>query len=156
MIVGLGLWLLLGRPARGFSWARLVVLGALASVNKGLTRGGYGPLVAAGQITAGLNPKAAVAVTILSKAVVSLVAVVSYAWHFPGFWRWDVMLAVTCGAVLAVRAVRAVRQSRPRRLRGWVATAMVSLGLLALVSGRGEWPQGRLTRSGGGVTKDAA
>jgi uncharacterized membrane protein YfcA len=78
MIVTLGLWVLLGRRARGFSWYRLVTVGALASVNKGLTGGGYGPVIAGGQIVAGLDPKAAVAITNLAEAVVSLAAAGSY------------------------------------------------------------------------------
>lgn len=138
MIVGLGLWLLVGRTPRDFSWARLVALGALASVNKGLTGGGYGPLIAAGQIVAGLDPKASVAITNLAEAIVSLGAVASYAWWFSASWMWDLVLAVTCGAVLAVPlGARAVRLAGAGRLRGWVATATVSLGLLAFLSGRG-------------------
>lgn len=138
MIVALGVWLLLGPAARAFSWRRLVALGALASVNKGLTGGGYGPLIAAGQIVSGLDPKAAVAITNLAEAVVSLAAVASYAWWFPGAWRWDLLLAVVGGAVLAVPlGTRTVRGVSSARLRGWVAGATVCLGLLALVSGRG-------------------
>lgn len=138
MIVALGLWLLVGRAARGFSWARLVVLGAVASVNKGLTGGGYGPLVAAGQMVAGLDPRASVAITNLAEAVVSLVAVASYAGWFRGVWRWELVLAVTCGAVLAVPwGARAVRLAGARRLRALVATATVSLGLVALLRAPG-------------------
>lgn len=137
MIVALGVWLLAGRTAHRFSWARLVALGAVASVNKGLAGGGYGPVVAGGQILAGLNPKAAVAVTNLAEAVVSLVAVASYAWWFSSSWRWELVLGVTCGAVLAVPlAARAVRAARPERLRGLVGGATVCLGLLVLFTGR--------------------
>ena len=136
MIVALGLWLLTGRTASGFSWRRLVTVGALASVNKGLTGGGYGPLIAGGQIVAGLDPRAAVAITNLAEAVVSLAAVASYAWWFSGAWRWELVLAVTCGAVLAAPlGTRAVRGLDAVRLRGLVGGATVCLGLLALVAG---------------------
>jgi uncharacterized membrane protein YfcA len=138
MIVLLGAWLLVGCTARRFSWARLVVLGAVASVNKGLTGGGYGPVVAGGQIVSGLDPKAAVAVTNLAEAVVSVAAVASYAWWFPGWWRWELVLAVTGGAVLAVPlAARAVRQASPGGLRRLVGGATVCFGLLVLLAGRG-------------------
>jgi len=136
MIVALGLWLLTGRTASGFSWRRLVTVGALASVNKGLTGGGYGPLIAGGQIVAGLDPRAAVAITNLAEAVVSLAAVASYAWWFSGAWRWELVLAVTCGAVLAAPlGTRAVRGLDAVRLRGLVGGATVCLGLPALVAG---------------------
>ncbi|MCS7235973.1 MAG: sulfite exporter TauE/SafE family protein [Armatimonadota bacterium] len=135
MIAGLGAWLLVGRQPRNFSWGRLVAVGALASVNKGLTGGGYGPLIAGGQIVAGLDPKAAVAVTNLAEAVVSLAAVGGYAWWFSGAWRWELVLAVTCGAVLAVPlGARTVRRAEAGRLRRWVAGVTVCLGLLVLTS----------------------
>ncbi len=136
MIVTLGLWLLTGRTASGCSWGRLVTLGALASVNKGLTGGGYGPLIAGGQMVAGLDPRAAVAITNLAEAVVSLAAVAGYAWWFSGAWRWELVLAVTCGAVLAAPlGTRAVLGLDAVRLRGLVGGATVCLGLLALVAG---------------------
>ncbi len=138
MILGLGAWLLRGRRPGGFSWRRLVALGALASVNKGLTGGGYGPLIAGGQMVVGLDPKAAVAVTNLAEAVVSLAAAGSYAWWFPGSWRWELVLAVTCGAVLAAPlGTRAVRALAAARLRALVGGATVCLGLVALLSARG-------------------
>jgi uncharacterized membrane protein YfcA len=137
MITGLGVWLLAGRRPQGFSWRRLVALGALASVNKGLTGGGYGPLVASGQIVSGLDPRAAVAITNLAEAAVSLAAVASYAWWFWGSWRWDLVLAVTCGAVLAAPfGTRTVRRVSAVRLRMLVGSATVCLGFLALLSGR--------------------
>lgn len=137
MIVGIGVWLLVGRQPRGFSWPRLVSVGALASLNKGLTGGGYGPLVASGQMLSGLDPKAAVAVTNLAEAVVSLTAVASYAWWFQGSWRWDLVLAVSCGAVLAVPlGARTVRRVSDLSLRTWVGIATVCLGVLALLSVR--------------------
>jgi hypothetical protein len=135
MIAVLGVWLLLERRTSNFSWGRLVAVGALASVNKGLTGGGYGPLIAGGQIVAGLDPKAAVAITNLAEAVVSLAAVAGYAWWFSGAWRWELVLAVTCGAVLAVPlGARTVRLARAGQLRGLVAGATVCLGLVVLAS----------------------
>ena len=38
---------------RDFSWLRLLFLGSIASFNKGLSGGGYGPVVAGGQILTG-------------------------------------------------------------------------------------------------------
>jgi uncharacterized membrane protein YfcA len=77
-----------------------------------------------------------VAITNLAEAVVSLAAVASYAWWFSGAWRWELVLAVTCGAVLAAPlGTRAVRGLDAVRLRGLVGGATVCLGLLALVAG---------------------
>jgi uncharacterized membrane protein YfcA len=117
---------------------RLVALGVVASVNKALTGGGYGPLLAGGQMVAGLNPKAAVAITNLAEAVVSLTALIGYAWWFAASWRWELVLAVTGGAALAAPlGARAVRLVGTELLRTVVGAATVCLGLLALLSVRG-------------------
>ncbi|MCS7173022.1 MAG: sulfite exporter TauE/SafE family protein [Armatimonadetes bacterium] len=138
MIFGLGCWLVAGRRAPRFSWGRLMTLGIVASVNKALTGGGYGPLLAGGQMMAGLNPRAAVAITNLSEAVVSLAALGGYAWWFAASWRWDLVLAVTCGAALAAPlGARAVRRVGAEALRTAVGIATALLGLLALLSVRG-------------------
>lgn len=138
MILGVGGWLMAGRREGRFSWARLVLMGILASVNKGLTGGGYGPLLAGGQMVAGLNPKAAVAITNLAEAAVSLAAVSGYAWWFAASWRWDLVLAVTCGAALAAPlGARTVRLVGADALRIVVGVATLCLGLLALLSVRG-------------------
>jgi uncharacterized membrane protein YfcA len=138
MILSLGCWLMVGWRGYRFSWMRLVALGVVASVNKALTGGGYGPLLAGGQMVAGLNPKAAVAITNLAEAVVSLTALIGYAWWFAASWRWELVLAVTGGAALAAPlGARAVRLVGTELLRTVVGAATVCLGLLALLSVRG-------------------
>jgi hypothetical protein len=62
----------------GFSWWRMVVVGLLAAFNKGLSGGGYGPVVTAGQIMSGVGEKSAVCVTLLSEVIVSLCAVFTF------------------------------------------------------------------------------
>lgn len=44
----------------GFSWRRMVVVGLLAAFNRGLSGGGYRPVVTAGQIMSGVREKSAV------------------------------------------------------------------------------------------------
>jgi len=47
--------------------SQMICLGAVATFNKGLSGGGYGPLVTAGQVVSGTSPKHAVAVTSLAE-----------------------------------------------------------------------------------------
>ncbi len=61
-----------------FSWSKMIVLGLLAAFNKGLSGGGYGPIVTAGQIMSGVGEKSAVSITLLSEALISLTAVFTY------------------------------------------------------------------------------
>ncbi len=51
------------RSARGFSMKRIVVLGTVAAFNKGISGGGYGPLLTAGQVLSGVCEKGAVSIT---------------------------------------------------------------------------------------------
>ena len=51
------------KKPRNFSWAKITGLGAIASFNKGLSGGGYGPLVTSGQILSGVKSKSSIAIT---------------------------------------------------------------------------------------------
>ncbi len=61
-----------------FSWAKMVVVGLFAAFNKGLSGGGYGPIITVGQIMSGVAENSAVSITSLSEALVSLTAVFAY------------------------------------------------------------------------------
>ena len=61
-----------------FSWVRLLCLGSLASFNKSISGGGYGPVVIAGQILTGVEVKGAIGITALAEGVTCLVAVFMY------------------------------------------------------------------------------
>ena len=54
---------------------RLPRLGLWASLNKGLSGGGYGPLVCGGQLLAGMNEKEAIGITSLAEGLVCVVDV---------------------------------------------------------------------------------
>lgn len=79
LISGVGIFILLGRPGSGdFSWKKITFLGLLASFNKGISGGGYGPVVTGGQILSGVNSKNAVAVTSMAEGLTCLVGVLTY------------------------------------------------------------------------------
>ncbi len=40
-----------------FSWKKITILGMIASFNKGISGGGYGPVVVGGQLVSGVNEK---------------------------------------------------------------------------------------------------
>jgi uncharacterized membrane protein YfcA len=60
--------LLRRRGAPRFSWKRITALGVTAAFNKGLSGGGYRPLVTGGQILSGVAAKSAVAITSLAES----------------------------------------------------------------------------------------
>ncbi len=61
-----------------FNWARIIFVGVIASFNKGLSGGGYGPIVTSGQLLAGLESKNAVAITSLAEALTCFTGLVVY------------------------------------------------------------------------------
>jgi len=118
-----------------FSWRRLAGLlgvGSVASFNKGISGGGYGPLMMPSQIVSGVGPKNAVGITSLAEAFTCLVGVVSYLVLRPGT-SWHVAPPLLLGAVLAVPcAVLTVRRLPQRSFTLAVAVAVVLLGSWSL------------------------
>lgn len=64
-----------------YSWKKLALIGSISAFNKGLSGGGYGPLVAGGQFVIGVGGKAAVGITDFAEAPICLT----------GFAVWMVM-----------------------------------------------------------------
>jgi hypothetical protein len=111
----------------------IVAVGAVAAFNKGLSGGGYGPLVTAGQVVSGLPAKNAVAITALAESFTCLVGLGGYLAVGKGV---DLALAVplVLGATLSVPvATLVVRRLPEGRVRAAVGIATLALGLVALV-----------------------
>lgn len=111
----------------------LVVLGAVAAFNKGLSGGGYGPLVTGGQVVSGVSPKQAVAITSLAEALTCFVGLTAYILA-KGNLDWGLAVPLTLGAVLSVPvATLTVRQIPEVFMRGSVGVVTCLLGLITLV-----------------------
>lgn len=61
-----------------FSWKKITGLGLLASFNKGISGGGYGPVVTSGQILSGVEGKSAVGITSLAEGLTCAVGITTY------------------------------------------------------------------------------
>lgn len=134
LVLALGVFVLVTPSgSQKFSWARLVGIGLLSSFNKGLSGGGYGPIITAGQILAGLNPKAAVGITSLSEGVVSLVGVLMY-WLTVSALDWHLTLPILVGAVISTPLAAFTVQRLPvRSLRFLIALLAITLGIVTLM-----------------------
>ena len=60
-----------------FSFKRIILLGAYAGFNKGISGGGYGPVCVSGQILSGRDGKNAIASTSLSEGIICFVGVIA-------------------------------------------------------------------------------
>lgn len=135
MIVAVSLFLLLGRRAlRAYSWRRILPLGVVAAFNKGISGGGYGPLVTGGQVLLGVDEKSAIGTTTVSEGLVSLVALTLYLILQGGAFDWSLGVPLIVGAMLSVPAATwTVRILPPETFRPMMGWATLFLGTLLLV-----------------------
>lgn len=61
-----------------FSWAKVTFIGIISSFNKALSGGGFGPVVASGQIASGIESKKAIGITDFAEAPICLAAFISW------------------------------------------------------------------------------
>jgi uncharacterized membrane protein YfcA len=116
-----------------FSWKKIVSLGLLASFNKGLSGGGYGPVVTSGQILSGVNMKNAIGITSLAEGLTCLVGVIAYLLFTNHTIEWDLAPSLVLGALLSVPlAAYTVKKFKGTHLRTVVGWATLALGLVSL------------------------
>jgi uncharacterized membrane protein YfcA len=135
MILGIGIFILLGKRFAGkFSWNKIIGLGTVAAFNKGISGGGYGPLVTGGQILVGVPEKNAVGITSLAEGLVCLGGLGLYMTLEGGLY-WGLALPLTVGAFLSVPAATVTVKVLPDHLlRRSIGYATVFLGTLSIIN----------------------
>lgn len=133
MIILIGLFIQFGKKLiKGFSWKKLIGLGVLAAFNKGLSGGGYGPLVTGGQTLVGVPPKNAVSITSFAEGIVCLVGIVLYLLTSQGISS-TLILPLVSGALLsAPLAAWTVRILPENFMRSAIGYTTIFLGVLTL------------------------
>lgn len=133
MVLSMGILILLKRNSKPlFSWKKIVGLGVLAAFNKGLSGGGYGPLVTSGQILSGVDTKSSVAITSLAESFTCFVGVCTFLLIGTKF-DWNITFPLLAGAVASVPlSTRVVKKMKVKRFTVIVGTATVILGLFTL------------------------
>jgi uncharacterized membrane protein YfcA len=102
LVLGLGVVILFRKQKEGeFSWRRIVGVGLLAAFNKGISGGGYGPVVTSGQVLSGVRGRTAVGITSLAEGVASVAGFAFY--FFSGVQlNTNLLVGLVGGAVLSV------------------------------------------------------
>ena len=77
LVISMGL-ILLTKKKFTFSWNRMLFLSLLSSFNKGISGGGFGPLITAGQVVSGQKGKNAVGVTVFTEIPICLTGAFTY------------------------------------------------------------------------------
>ncbi|MDY6913554.1 MAG: sulfite exporter TauE/SafE family protein [Planctomycetota bacterium] len=115
-----------------FSWKRIMAMGLLASFNKGLSGGGYGPVVTGGQILAGVDGKNAVAITSLAEGLTCLVGFFAY-FLIAGHIEWTLVPYITIGALFSVPlSAYSVKRLKAKHLRLAIGGLAVVLGAVTV------------------------
>lgn len=122
LVLAMGLIILSNRRF-SFSWKKMVGVGILSAFNKGMSGGGFGPVVTAGQIMAGQNHKGAIGITTLAEAPICIASFLTYLigrtikevelpvlqisvksffakMFSPQMFQWELILALLIGSVL--------------------------------------------------------
>jgi len=115
-----------------FSWTKITILGIVASFNKGMSGGGYGPLVTSGQVLSGVRGRSAVGITSLAEGITCLVGVIAYL-LIKGSIDWKLAPWVIIGAVFSVPlSAKSVKIISDRKLKLAIAVLTITLGLFTI------------------------
>ncbi len=116
-----------------FSWKKVSSMGLLAAFNKGISGGGYGPLVTSGQILSGVNSKNAIGITSLAEGLTCFVGVITYFIYTNHAIQWTLAPSLVIGALASVPfAAFTVKKIKTKYLKLIVGIATVILGLVTL------------------------
>jgi uncharacterized membrane protein YfcA len=134
MVFGIGVIILIRRSRQGnLSWKGLVGVGLISSFNKGISGGGYGPLVTGGQIISGRETKSSVGSTTLAEAIVCIVGFVSYV-LVKGNIFWTLAAATSIGSIVAAPfAALTVKKVKTQKLRFVIGVVTIVLGTMTLL-----------------------
>ena len=117
-----------------FSWKKITSLGLIASFNKGLSGGGYGPVVTGGQILSGVESRSAVGITSLAEGLTCLVGVITYLLVSKNTIDWKLAPIIIAGAVFSVPlSAISVKKISSRNLKLAIAIVTITLGLLTII-----------------------
>jgi hypothetical protein len=110
----------------------ILTIGLIAAFNKGLSGGGYGPLVTSGQVVSGVPARQAVAITSMAEALTCAVGLAAYLYFKSGI-DWALTLPLVAGALLSVPlATATVRHLPETSIRRGVGLFTLILGAILL------------------------
>jgi uncharacterized membrane protein YfcA len=117
-----------------FSWKKITSLGLIASFNKGMSGGGYGPVVTGGQILSGVEGRCAVGITSLAEGLTCLVGVILYVLVSKDAIDWKLAPIIITGAIFSVPlSAKSVKKIKTRNLKLAIAVITIGLGILTII-----------------------
>jgi len=134
LVIAIGVVILAtAKKQYGFSWKKITFLGLVASFNKGMSGGGYGPVVTGGQMIAGINGKNAIGITSLAEGLTCFVGVITYLLT-KKIVSWQLAPYLIIGAVLSVPlSAITVKKINSELLRSIIGIITILLGMLTII-----------------------
>lgn len=140
-----------------FTWKRMVGVGILSAFNKGISGGGFGPVVTGGQVMAGKEHKGAIGVTTLAEAPICITGFLTYLiartmneftepimeipfsdfiarMFSPRMLQWELLLALLLGSVMvAPFGALTTQRLNSRVMKLLLGVLLCVLGLWTLI-----------------------
>lgn len=129
--------ILLSRSVITYRRWRMVLLSVVASFNKAVSGGGYGPLVTSGQILSGIQTRASVGITSFAEAFTCLLAVTLFLLQ-GGTINLVIFIPMAAGALSSVPfAVFAIKLSNEDHLKMVIGVLTMTMGALTIYKALG-------------------
>jgi len=126
--------ILLFKTRFNFSWRKTFGIGILSAFNKGISGGGFGPVVTAGQLISGRESKKSIGATTLSEAPICITGFLTYLIK-NGLSTWNLVLVLTVGsiigAIIGPHITTKFKSEKKLRLR--LGILVILLGIWTLI-----------------------
>jgi len=129
LIMGI-LILLKGKFA--FSWRKIFALAVVSAFNKGISGGGFGPVMTGGQIISGNSPPRSIGSTTLTEAPICIVGFITFLLT-KGISTYALLASLSIGALLGgVLGPLITKRINPQRLRIILGVMITAEGIAVL------------------------
>ncbi len=133
LVVAMGVILLFG-PEFKFSWKKMLAIGILSAFNKGISGGGFGPVVTSGQLIAGRDGKSSIGATTFAEAPICIAGFLTFL-ITKGISNWNLVILLSTGALIGapLGALLTSKFKSEKRLRTGLGLLTLALGIWILI-----------------------
>lgn len=131
-IIGVYIIFKINKPSK-FNWKSFSIVAVLSGFNKGVSGGGYGPLVTGGQVVTGRGAKNSVGCTSLAEGIICLIGFLLYL-LLKGNIEWSLAFPLLIGSVLSTPfSALTVKKIQERKMKLTIGLVTVLLGTVTLI-----------------------
>ncbi|MBD6955966.1 MAG: hypothetical protein C0180_06830 [Aciduliprofundum sp.] len=131
MVTAVGILILINFRLK-FTWLKASIIGIISAFNKGLTGGGYGPIVTGGQTIIGVDGKSSVGITLSSVAIICLAGFITWAVVHPVPPMDMLLVTALSGISSPFIGARITKLSGSLRFKYIIGSIILILGLATL------------------------